>query len=339
MASERTRRPRVKVLLALCATAVAASVLLPGSVQAQPEPSLQDVQRQVEALYGQAEVSTEQYDGLQEKLQEKQKQLQLINQRIARQQKQLEQMRKTIGAIASAQYRNGGMDTTLQLLLANDPQKFLEQAASLDQLTQQQADQIRRIAASQQQLNSDKRAAAREIAEIEQLRKEMEARKNEIVGTLNKAQRLLNGLKAEQRRKLEAAERGNTEDADKYIGAASGDAAIAVEFARDQLGEPYEWGATGPSSWDCSGLTMKAWEAAGVDIPRNSQAQYDALRKVPRSQLRPGDLVFFGYDGDVSHVGIYVGNGRMIHATHPGSTVQLDPVDSMNKPYIGAARP
>ncbi|KWX03648.1 hypothetical protein TH66_12505 [Carbonactinospora thermoautotrophica] len=326
----------MRLLLALCTTAVAASVLLPGSVQAQPEPSLQDVQRQVEALYGQAEVSTEKYNGLQEKLQEKQKQLQLINQRIARQQKKLEEMRKTIGAIASAQYRNGGMDTTLQLLLANNPQKFLEQAASLDQLTQQQADQLRRIAASQQQLNSDKRAAAREIAEIEQLRKQMEAHKNEIVGNLNKAQRLLNGLKAEQRRKLQAADRG---DDVKYIGAASGDAAIAIEFARRQLGEPYEWGATGPDSWDCSGLTMRAWEQAGVDIPRTSQAQYDALRKVPRSQLRPGDLVFFGYNGEVSHVGIYVGNGRMIHATHPGSTVQLDPVDSMNKPYIGAARP
>lgn len=115
---------------------------------------------------------------------------------------------------------------------------------------------------------------------------------------------------------------------------ASGRAATAVAFARAQLGKPYVYGATGPGSYDCSGLTGAAWAAAGVHLPRTSQAQYGAGSPVSRSQLQPGDLVFFY---GLGHVGIYVGGGMVIHAPKPGQTVRYAPVSSM--PYVGARRP
>ncbi|MFD9673073.1 C40 family peptidase, partial [Streptomyces sp. NPDC059981] len=112
-------------------------------------------------------------------------------------------------------------------------------------------------------------------------------------------------------------------------------AARAVAFAYAAIGKPYVLGATGPGSYDCSGLTQAAWRAAGVSLPRTTYTQINTGRRVSRDQLAPGDLVFF-YSG-VTHVGMYVGNGQMIHAPRPGSTVRLAPVDSM--PWAGAARP
>lgn len=111
-------------------------------------------------------------------------------------------------------------------------------------------------------------------------------------------------------------------------------ASTAVSFAYAQIGKPYVWGATGPASFDCSGLTSQAWAAAGVSIPRTSQAQWSGLRSVSTANLQPGDLVIF-YGG--SHVGIYVGNGYVIHAPRPGKTVAKVPLSYM--PVSGAVRP
>lgn len=111
--------------------------------------------------------------------------------------------------------------------------------------------------------------------------------------------------------------------------------AKAVAFAKRQLGDSYRYGATGPNSWDCSGLTGGAWQAAGVKLPRTSQAQWRFGRKVSKSDLKPGDLVFF-YSG-ISHVGIYVGNGQIIHASRPGKPVGYIKMSYM--PYQGARRP
>ncbi|MET9851701.1 C40 family peptidase, partial [Streptomyces sp. NPDC006450] len=112
-------------------------------------------------------------------------------------------------------------------------------------------------------------------------------------------------------------------------------AARAVAFAYGAIGKPYVWGATGPGSFDCSGLTQAAWRAAGVSLPRTTYTQINAGQRVSRDRLAPGDLVFF-YSG-VTHVGMYVGNGQMVHAPRPGSTVRLAPIDSM--PWAGASRP
>nr|WP_245979491.1 NlpC/P60 family protein [Streptomyces diacarni] len=117
--------------------------------------------------------------------------------------------------------------------------------------------------------------------------------------------------------------------------ATAGRSARAVAFAHRALGKPYVWGGTGPSGYDCSGLTQAAWKAAGVALPRTTYSQIHAGTRVSRSRLAPGDLVFF-YD-NVSHVGLYIGGGRMIHAPRPGTSVRVAPIDQM--PFAGAVRP
>lgn len=110
---------------------------------------------------------------------------------------------------------------------------------------------------------------------------------------------------------------------------------VALAFAKEQLGEKYKYAGAGPSSWDCSGLTMKAWDAAGVSLPHNAKAQYKIGAKVKQADLQPGDLVFF-YSGP-SHVGIYAGDGEVIHAPRPGEKVGYIKIKYM--PWTGARRP
>ena len=128
---------------------------------------------------------------------------------------------------------------------------------------------------------------------------------------------------------------GGGSSGESFNGAASGRASVAVRTAYAQLGDPYRWAGTGPGSFDCSGLTSFAWRAAGVSLPHSSRAQYAGGRKVSRSDLRPGDLVFFY--SPISHVGIYIGGGKIIDAPYPGSSVQISPISEM--PYAGAVRP
>jgi cell wall-associated NlpC family hydrolase len=114
-------------------------------------------------------------------------------------------------------------------------------------------------------------------------------------------------------------------------------AQTAVRYAKSHVGAPYRWGSAGPRAFDCSGLVWAAYQSAGVRLPRTSQSQYHTGHRVGRTALKPGDLVFFGANPrSVSHVGIYVGNGRMIHSPRPGRTVTVTTVNRHN--YVGATR-
>lgn len=118
-------------------------------------------------------------------------------------------------------------------------------------------------------------------------------------------------------------------------GEASAQGKAAIAYATAQIGKPYVWGAEGPASFDCSGLTSEAWRAAGKVIPRTSQEQWRLLPRVPVSQMRPGDLII--YHQDASHVGMYVGNGSIVHAPRPGRQVTLTGAGSMV--ILGVVRP
>lgn len=114
---------------------------------------------------------------------------------------------------------------------------------------------------------------------------------------------------------------------------------LVMNYARDALGTPYKYGGTTPAGMDCSGLTQASFMAAGIDIPRTSQQQFDALKRIDHA--RPGDLMFFGSRGNVSHVGIYMGNNRMIHAPGSGRQVSIATLDNRywRNHYRGAAAP
>lgn len=293
----------------------------------------------VDSLYAQAERATEKYDGAQARTKELRGQVAALQDRTARAQERVNRMRGRLGALAAAQYRSGGMDPTVQLMLTERPDTFLEKASALDRLGVSQAGELRRLRAAQRTLEQQRRETVAKLAQLEASRKAVARHKRDVQRRLATARRLLNGLPKDARKAFERATRsdGRREAAPDLRGAvpASGRAAAAVAAVRAAVGSPYAWGRSGPSAFDCSGLTQWAYGRAGVSLPRTSQAQRGAGRQVPLSQAQPGDLVI--YRSDASHVGMYVGNGQVVHAPYPGARVRYDPVGMM--PISAVTRP
>ena len=332
-------RPRRSVFAALCATATIATLAVPSAGVASPRTDLDQAQREVEALYHKAEQATERYNEARITLKEAERGFAQAQRRSTSQQTKVSELQRTVGAFAAESYRNGGIDQTLQLVFSDDPQEFIDRAASLDALSTRQARVLRRVVEARGQLRANQVVAAQQLALVEQHRRSLGAEKAEVEKNLRSARAVLNRLEAKSRARLSArASRDDGPRADLLEALPLPDtarAAKAVAFALRQIGDRYIWAADGPDGWDCSGLTMGAWRAAGVSLPHSSRQQYSSGRKVPRSALAPGDLVYFY--SPISHVGIYLGNGAMVHAPHPGSRVEIAPIDRM--PWAGATRP
>ncbi|MEV0599347.1 NlpC/P60 family protein [Streptomyces sp. NPDC050315] len=330
-------RTRVTVFTATAAAAVALSSQA-GSAQAAPKPTKEEVKSKVDKLYEEAEAATEKYNGVKEDQQELQKEVDRLQDKVARGQEELNKLRKDIGSVASGQYRSGSIDPSVQLFLSGDPDTYLEKASTLDQLSGKQASQLKVIADKQRTLSQQRQEAAGKIKDLSDTRKALGDKKDEIQGKLAEAQELLNTLTAKERAALEAKEeRANRANSRVDLGTAvpsSQRAAAALAAAKTKIGSPYVWGATGPSSFDCSGLTQWAYQQAGQSLPRTSQEQATAGTQIGRDQLKPGDLVMF-YD-DLHHIGLYAGNGQVLHAPKPGAAVRFEPMDNM--PFMYGVR-
>ncbi|MGK5531260.1 NlpC/P60 family protein [Streptomyces sp. URMC 129] len=322
------------------ATAAATVALTSQSAQADPDPTVDEVREEVDRLYEEAEAVTEEYNGAQEQADQLQAEVEELQESAARGQEELNELRASVGAVASAQYRNGGIDPSLQLFLSADPDAYLDQASTLDQVSGKQAETLRLIEDRQRGLDQQRQEATDKLAELEELRARLDEQKETIQGKLNEAQSLLNQLTAEEQARLEAEEAAAAERAAEAAradrsdvrgdfvdlpGSSRGEAALSA--AASKLGSPYVWGATGPSAFDCSGLTSWAFSQAGVSLPRTSQAQAGVGTRVGMNELAPGDLVFFY--SDLHHVGIYAGNGQIIHAPRPGSSVEYLSINAM----------
>ncbi|WP_433402186.1 NlpC/P60 family protein [Streptomyces sp. CA-146814] len=351
---------RTAATLALAGAATATSATEAGAAPAEPAPTAAQVRAKVDRLYHDAEVATEKYNGAKEKETAARKAVDTLADEAARRTDRLNTARHTLGSMATAQYRTGALDPAVQLALSSDPDSYLERAAHLDRAGDRQASLLSGI---RRQLSGIARVKARADRETEALaarRAELREHRTAIHTKLADARRLLATLTAEERaayeRAADAAHGGgpatsadragagtqadrSTAHADRSaprspVAAPNSRAARAVSFAHGAIGKPYVWGATGPNAFDCSGLTQAAWQAAGVSLPRTTYTQINAGQRVSRSELAPGDLVFF-YSG-ISHVGLYIGGGQMIHAPRPGAPVRIAPIDQM--PFAGATR-
>jgi cell wall-associated NlpC family hydrolase len=328
----RPKQPSRTRVTVLTATAAAAVALSSQAAQADPQQSKKDVKSEVDKLYEQAEQATEKYNGVKEDQEKLQKEVEGLQDKVARGQGELNDLRKGLGAVASGQYRSGSIDPSVQLFLSGDPDTYLEKAATIDQLSGKQADQLKTIADKQRRLAQERAEAASKIKDLTETRKALGDKKDEIKGKLSKAQELLNTLTAKERAALQAKEdRANRSNDRVNLGddvPASQRGAAALAAAQSKIGSPYVWGATGPSSFDCSGLTSWAYAQAGVSIPRTSQAQANAGTRIySQSQLKVGDLVIFY--GDFHHVGLYAGNGQVLHAPHTGASVRYESIGNM----------
>jgi cell wall-associated NlpC family hydrolase len=318
----------------LTTAAAAAVALSANAANAAPSAKLSkdQVKAKVDALYEQAEQATEKYDGAKEKQQKLQKEISTIQDNVARGQQELNKLRDGLGSLATAQYRSGGIDPSVQLFLSSNPDDFLDKASTLDQLSSQQVEALKKIQDKQRELAQERAEATEKLKDLASTRTELGKKKSEVKSKLAEAQRLLNTLTAKEKAELAAKEaranRSSTQRPDLGNGTpASGRAAAAFSAAQSKIGSPYVYGASGPSSFDCSGLTSWAYAQAGVSIPRTSQAQAGIGQRLSLSQLQVGDLVFFY--GDIHHVGLYAGNGQVLHAPRTGTVVRYEAISNM----------
>jgi cell wall-associated NlpC family hydrolase len=296
---------------------------------AAPQLTISQAQARIEALNTQAEKITESYNAAREKLTTLKRQQGVAARQLAGDQRRLAAVRSRIAVTADATYRSGGLGQFV-LGAATDPQSFLDQAALLDALSRSQAQQFATANAAGLAVQVAQTAYKARAESVRQTLGQITAQRRHIEALLSQARSVLNSLQAAARARLAAAQAAQaarqTSLRSSYNGPASGQAAVAVRFAYAQLGKPYVYGAAGPNSYDCSGLTMAAWGAAGVGLPHNAAMQQSQVRTVSSADAQPGDLVFFG--NPAYHVGIYIGGGRMIAAPHTGTVVQIEAVYS-----------
>ncbi|MEU2426198.1 NlpC/P60 family protein [Streptomyces sp. NPDC007851] len=342
---------RAAVTLALAGAATAAG--FDGVGHAEPQLTPAQVKAKVDRLYQEAEAATQKYDGAKDRAGTAQRRLKSLQDEAARREAELNSARDALGATAAAQYRDGGIDPVWQLALSSDPDRYLDDAALAERVGDRQAVAVSRVRGQLREIDRLRAAAHVELTSLRSRLAELKRQKTAINGKLDEARRLLDRLSPEQRTAVTAAgagagtgtgtgtgraSRSSSDGRDTLtpgsVAAPDSRAAAAVAYAYSKLGSPYVWGATGPDGFDCSGLAQAAYRSAGVSIPRTTYAQINAGRRVSRSELQPGDLVFF-YSG-ISHVGIYIGNGQMIHAPNPSAPVRIAPVDEM--PFAGATR-
>ncbi|MFB7297883.1 MULTISPECIES: C40 family peptidase [Streptomyces] len=344
MASHRRpKQPNHAYASVLTATAAVTVVMSAQSASADPlpDPNKKGVQAQVDRLYEAATQATEKYNGAKESADKLQEEADNLQEAVARKQGALNELRQQLGSVATAQYRSGSLDPSLQLLLSADPDAYLEKASGLDRLSARQSDTLQRFLSQQRALQQQRTQASEKLNSLQDTRQELGSKKKEIQGKLAEAQRLLNTLTAKERATIaEKEERANRSSERVDLGnesSASGITAAAFNAAKSRVGMPYVWGAAGPGSFDCSGLTSWAFRQAGVSLPRTSQAQANAGTRINSlSALKPGDLIIMRTD--LSHVGFYAGNGQILHSPKPGAQVRYESIARSGMPFMWGVR-
>jgi peptidoglycan DL-endopeptidase CwlO len=330
---------RTRIFLALV---MVAGVLAP--VSASAAPSLAEVQAKVRQLEEEATTAAEGAQEAKVKLAILTKTLNGIKAKADIQGAEVAALRRSLGAIAVEQYKSGGFGQSFQLLFSSDPTLYLSSAGSLDAITRRKSTQLRKFEAAQQRLNATTLLVNDKIALVAAAQKKLAAQSALAKRKLAEAEKLLSKLSKAERERLarlaedeENADQKSSLEAAKSANGVSGRAGVALKYALKQIGDRYVFGAAGTVTWDCSGLTMRAFQAAGVSLPHSSAAQSRMGKKVALNALKPGDLLFFGRP--VSHVGIYLGGGKMVHAPRSGSRVKVASSGSLGKkPLVGARR-
>ncbi|MDR6119157.1 cell wall-associated NlpC family hydrolase/cell division protein FtsB [Aeromicrobium sp. SORGH_AS981] len=298
-------------------TAAAVAVLTVGATLGVVGPAQADrvTPADVEKAFHEAEVANEQANQLEEDVKEARAEIADLDADIADQLAVYERQRKALGASVVQQQLDNPLGPTASLFGSKDPQQFLEGLGAVQALNSTRADAVEAFAATAKELKNRRTLLKERKAELDRDRDRADAKRDEIESRYQEAKTALSRLSAPQQKTLTKSD--TTVD---FKVEASGRGAAAIQFAMAQLGKPYIYGGVGPDGYDCSGLVMKSFEAAGASLPRVVGPQYQASQPVPISQVQPGDIVFFP---DMSHDGIYLGDGKVIHAPRPGKTVEI----------------
>lgn len=318
--------------------------LAPGSVP-EGEPSVAELLTDLQRLYREAEEATETYNATEEKLKRQRTEVAKLNGRLSAARLSLQGSRGAAGRLARQQYQGTSeISSYVRLLLARDPQHALDQGQVIRQVSLERAGTVDRLVVDERRTDGLAREARRALDEQLTLA-ERQKKDRDLVGKrLKDVEEMLVSLSAEQLARVAELEKSGVAEAqDELVSSGALSSARppsregdeALRHAVDQIGKPYEWGAEGPDTYDCSGLTSEAWGSAGRAIPRTSQEQWARLPHVELSELRPGDLVV--YFPEATHVAMYLGDGMVVQAPRPGATVKVSPIAA--NPILGAVRP
>ncbi|WP_181802195.1 C40 family peptidase [Streptomyces shenzhenensis] len=341
-----------RYLRVACTAAVAAAqaVLAPLPALAAPGPGperpVAELLTDLQQAYRQAEQATETYNATAERLRRQRAEVTRLDGELTIARRSLHTSRTEAGRLARAQYQNaGGISPYVRLLLARDPQHALDEGHVIGELARERAKTVGRLADDERRQTDLARRARTALDTQLTLAEKQRKQRDEVRTRLSDVERMLASLTADQLTALAGLEKDNTADAQRKLttsGALSSttpppspEGDRAVRYAVQQLGKPYQWGAAGPASYDCSGLTSQAWDHAGTPIPRTSQEQWAHLPHVPLNRLRPGDLVV--YFPEATHVALYLGDGKVVQAPRPGAQVKVSPIAA--NPILGAVRP
>jgi cell wall-associated NlpC family hydrolase len=309
-----------------------------GPAGAAPQPTVSQVQARLRQLTAKAEKLDQHYNQVQQELTSASQRLKLVNGQAARYLKRFRSMRAEIARIAAQAYENGQMTSVAAMLTSGDAQQILDQSSILMELSSSNSAEMSQFIAAARQLTGAQQAAKRAKTAIVALRNNLASQKKSLDKLIGQQRTLLAQLTpAQQQATGPGGSTGGGGGTTHYKGPTGTQAQKAIAFAYAQLGKPYVFGAAGPNSYDCSGLTMASWAAGGISIPRTSFEQWGSLPHVPTSQLQPGDIVVFN---GVGHVALYIGGNMLIDAPHTGAVVEKVAFSGWYRStLIGAVRP
>ncbi|MGC9438882.1 NlpC/P60 family protein [Streptomyces sp. WG5] len=312
---------------------------------ATSDKDLEAVRKRLDEFYRTAASATEEYNAAEEKARKQSAEIVELAKKIVQGQETLDGLRDRAGAAARSQYRTGGLPDEARLVLSDDPEDFLDGTDRVIQGQRATKGLLGELTRAQEDLKAYTADASVQLKELEANRKAKATAQEKIEKQIAAAEKLESELEQEEKERLARLEREAQARAQTaWLGSgiledlgteATERGRKAVAYATAQVGKPYQWGAEGPKAYDCSGLTSQAWMSAGQAIPRTSQQQWKQLERVDIEDMRPGDLII--YFDDASHVGMYVGDGSVVHAPRPGRSITIAGAGSM--PILGVVRP
>ncbi|SCE86897.1 NlpC/P60 family protein [Micromonospora mirobrigensis] len=312
-------RPRwSRFTTALAALAGVAVVLTGGATAAHAEPSVTEIEQQIDRDWNRLEPIIEQHNATRADLAAKRRQVDALARRIEPLQLQVDLAMNQVSGLAAEAYKGDNLSAVNALLASRTPSEMVDGLELLDRFADRQERQVRTVAQLRDELAAQKRPLDRMVAQLTRTEAQLAAKKRQINAEIDRLQKLRLTVYG-------SGGGGPLRPAPCPATWPGGDAGAVVKFACAQIGKPYVWGTEGPNTFDCSGLVLAAWAQAGVSLPHNARQQRQVTARVSRADLRPGDLVF--YYSDLHHVGMYVGNGWVVHASQAGVPIKMKRVD------------
>jgi cell wall-associated NlpC family hydrolase len=303
-----------------------------GPAYAEPSPAPAEVEAMIDKQWNTLEPIIEQYNSVHTQLASNRTKSDGLRKQLEPLQVQVDMAMAQVSDIAVGVYKGGPGSTINAILTTSSPTSLADQLTLLNMVARAQRDQISNVMAVRDKYAGDKKAVDVLIAQQARQDADLAGKKKQIEDQISQLQKL-----RQQAYGSSGAATGVLKPVpcpQEYIG---GPAGVAANKACSLIGKPYIWAAAGPDGYDCSGLVMAAWAAAGVSLAHQSRTQMQQTGRVSRAELRPGDLIFFY--SDIHHVALYIGNGWMVHAPQSGDHVREAQLDRYGGSIAGYGRP